>query len=747
LVRAIRFPPNHDLDLETTMRHTILTLVLGAPVAYAQHASHAPASHPTDLPSPEHVWADVDRDGLPDLLVVRPGVPASFLRSLGGGRFADATADVGLHGLEARLARASDFDGDGDSDLLVVSLDGARILENEGGLFRRSSALDGLPIPTDPVRAGWVDFDADGRPDVELSGRSGELTLLRNRDDGSFEHVELGLAASARVGAVPEPAAPLPSAAEDAGAAECGESTRRPVPTELGPDDSAHGTFARAGEPPLDASLPIAPDAACTAGAIAFPACALALRDQDGTGCLRASSDPTLGMLYPLSSDFFVEAATGFVGLGTTNPVTTLDIRGGGVFLDGNVTLADDTDTIRFSNSSGTNQPMIEMFDNVTNNVDRMVLGHSAAFQSWGLEYEDVSDRFVFQRSKTEPVFTIDLPNGDLLLSEPGGTLQFPAVSGVNTPMISMFASGTANADRMVVGHSPSAPLWGLEYSDANDVFRFRTNAGSSVEIDLGQSFSVGVPSFHYAPTVVQDTSPGTGGGPVLDVQATQASYPLGQLNRIHRTTTHGTSNDLLEMQIPTGSSTASQYIECQESNGDVNFRVDGGGEIFSDVGLTTPADFAEMIQVTSGAESVVPGDVVVIDPLNPRAVVKSSGARSSRVLGVYSTKPGIVGSEREWDVEAPEGSTEALQGERIVLDRSDMARLYGEVPVAMIGIVPTKVSAENGPIRPGDLLVTSGTPGHAMRDDHPLAGTVVGKALESLDSGTGTIRIAVALQ
>ena len=66
-----------------------------------------------------------------------------------------------------------------------------------------------------------------------------------------------------------------------------------------------------------------------------------------------------------------------------------------------------------------------------------------------------------------------------------------------------------------------------------------------------------------------------------------------------------------------------------------------------------------------------------------------------------------------------------------------------------MIGIVPCKVSAENGTIARGDLLVTSGTPGHAMKgtDRSRMTGAIVGKALEPLASGTGTILIAVTLQ
>jgi hypothetical protein len=71
------------------------------------------------------------------------------------------------------------------------------------------------------------------------------------------------------------------------------------------------------------------------------------------------------------------------------------------------------------------------------------------------------------------------------------------------------------------------------------------------------------------------------------------------------------------------------------------------------------------------------------------------------------------------------------------------------EVPMATVGIVPTKVSAVNGPIRVGDLLVTAATPGHAMKgtDRERLAGAVVGKALGALDSGVGVIEVLISLQ
>jgi hypothetical protein len=62
-------------------------------------------------------------------------------------------------------------------------------------------------------------------------------------------------------------------------------------------------------------------------------------------------------------------------------------------------------------------------------------------------------------------------------------------------------------------------------------------------------------------------------------------------------------------------------------------------------------------------------------------------------------------------------------------------------------------VTDENGPIRPGDLLTSSSTPGHAMRAT-PVAvdgatlyrtATIVGKALGTHDGGAGIIEVFVA--
>lgn len=68
-----------------------------------------------------------------------------------------------------------------------------------------------------------------------------------------------------------------------------------------------------------------------------------------------------------------------------------------------------------------------------------------------------------------------------------------------------------------------------------------------------------------------------------------------------------------------------------------------------------------------------------------------------------------------------------------------------------MIGVVPTKVTAENGAIATGDLLVSSSTAGRAMKgtDRARMVGAVIGKALDPLPAAKmeGVIQVLVTLQ
>jgi hypothetical protein len=74
---------------------------------------------------------------------------------------------------------------------------------------------------------------------------------------------------------------------------------------------------------------------------------------------------------------------------------------------------------------------------------------------------------------------------------------------------------------------------------------------------------------------------------------------------------------------------------------------------------------------------------------------------------------------------------------------------LEGGHNVALSGRVYVLADAAGGAIKPGDLLTTSGTPGHAMKvADHGKAqGAILGKAMSPLKEGKGMVLVLVSLQ
>lgn len=158
---------------------------------------------------------------------------------------------------------------------------------------------------------------------------------------------------------------------------------------------------------------------------------------------------------------------------------------------------------------------------------------------------------------------------------------------------------------------------------------------------------------------------------------------------------------------------------------GDTKIRFSRAGRGFFDNGTQTGgADVAEAFEVEGQVRDYAKGDVLIISERSDRRVELSSQAYSPLVIGVFATKPGVLLTERDGD-----------------------DPLDDTVPVGVIGVIPTKVTAENGAIRRGDMLVTAGTPGHAMRgtDRTRMLGATLGKALAEFSGpGTGVIPVLV---
>ena len=153
---------------------------------------------------------------------------------------------------------------------------------------------------------------------------------------------------------------------------------------------------------------------------------------------------------------------------------------------------------------------------------------------------------------------------------------------------------------------------------------------------------------------------------------------------------------------------------------GNANFSgtVTGGNIVakYQDVAEWVPAD---------GTLSA--GTVVVVKPDARNRIEASAHAYDTRVAGVVSAQPGISLGEA-----AP--------------DRAQ---------IATTGRVKVRVDATYAPIHPGDVLVSSDVPGTAMKSE-PIdvagikihrPGTIIGKALEPLDHGSGEILVLLSLQ
>lgn len=131
---------------------------------------------------------------------------------------------------------------------------------------------------------------------------------------------------------------------------------------------------------------------------------------------------------------------------------------------------------------------------------------------------------------------------------------------------------------------------------------------------------------------------------------------------------------------------------------------------------LSAEPERVDTVPVSLPAE---PGDVLVADLEHPGSMRPSFREADPAVVGIVTGEPGLD-----------------FVGEPVK-----------RVPVAFTGIILCKVDAGYGSVWVGDLLTTSATPGHARRAVHPGPGTVLGKALEPLEAGTGMIRVLVMLR
>jgi hypothetical protein len=153
------------------------------------------------------------------------------------------------------------------------------------------------------------------------------------------------------------------------------------------------------------------------------------------------------------------------------------------------------------------------------------------------------------------------------------------------------------------------------------------------------------------------------------------------------------------------------------------NARVDGDLIVSGNVA----AKYQDVAEWVPASDDLDAGTVVVLRHGHINEVTASAKPYDTAVAGVVSAQPGVILGEA--------GASREM--------------------IATSGRVRVKVDATAHPIEIGDLLVTSGVTGTAMKSE-PLRldgsefhrpGTIIGKALEPLTGGTGEILVLLSLQ
>ncbi len=186
---------------------------------------------------------------------------------------------------------------------------------------------------------------------------------------------------------------------------------------------------------------------------------------------------------------------------------------------------------------------------------------------------------------------------------------------------------------------------------------------------------------------------------------------------------------------LPTesGNDGAQLTLYDSEGNAAIVFDTEHGGQsgdpsriITETLEITGGSDLAEPFNMSH--EGIEKGMLVSIDPENPGMIKLSTQAYDQRIAGITSgannINPGLI-----------------LNQEGTIAD--------GDVPVALSGRVYCMVDASYGKIKPGDLLTSSDTPGHAMKakNRRKSQGAIIGKAMTGISEGTGYVLVLVSLQ
>lgn len=393
--------------------------------------------------------------------------------------------------------------------------------------------------------------------------------------------------------------------------------------------------------------------------------------------------------------------STGKIGIGTTSPVARLQVAGS-IYSSSAQTNTVFSGAVAASNANYAGSEGYWALRTATNNSYNLDVYNSGTpiTATTVLQSGNVGIGTTTPGSKLEVAGEVRSTSGGFKF--PDGTVQTTAASGGGGGgTITGVTAGTG-----LTGGGSSGTVTVTNNDKGSDQFIFKNVANAS-----------GTTQFSAASNSDAVRFAGTGGTNVtFDVGTKKVTFDSSSITSSQWTTT-GSNINYTSGNVGIGIAPTEKLHVSGNGKITGNLTVDGN----------IAAKYQDVAEWVPTSEPLATATVVVLDSNKSNQVIASSQAYDTRVAGVISEQPGIALGESG----------------------------AGKVLVATTGRVLVQVDASRSAIHIGDLLVTSDVPGVAMKSEPiqlggrsmHMPGTIIGKALEPLEKGSGKILVLLSLQ